>query len=87
MNSGSSVSGGSLPLAFLPEGTKATVFDIQGEKSMVGHLADMGFVPSASIMVLKSCPPGAMLVRVKDARIALGRGMAMQILVNEIEEL
>ncbi len=77
MNSGSSVSGGSLPLAFLPEGKKATVLDIQGEKSMVGHLADMGFVPSTRIMVLKSCPPGAMLVRVKDARIALGRGMAM----------
>jgi Fe2+ transport system protein FeoA len=35
---------------------------------------------------MKPCPPGAMLVRVKDARIALGRGMAMQIMVNDIEE-
>jgi len=87
LNSGGSISGGSLPLAFLPEGAKATVSDIQGEKSIVGHLADMGFTPSARIMILKSCPPGAMLVWVKEARIALGRGMAMQILVNEIEEL
>ncbi len=87
MNSSGSVSGGRLPLAFLPEGAKATVLDILGEKSTAGHLADMGFTPSARVMVLKSCPPGAMLVRVKDARIALGRGMAMQILVNDIEEL
>jgi len=87
LNSGGSVCGGSLPLAFLPEGARATVSDIQGGKGMAGHLADMGFVPSARIMVLKSCPPGAMLVRVKDARIALGRGMAMKILVNDIEEL
>lgn len=86
MNIGGSISGGSIPLAFLPEGAKATVSDIQGERSMVGHLADMGFTPSARITVLKSCPPGAILVRLKEARIALGRGMAMQILVNEIEE-
>jgi ferrous iron transport protein A len=81
-----SVSGGSLPLAFLPEGALGTVLEILGGRKASRHLADMGFSPSARVKVLKSCPPGAMLVMVKDARIALGRGMAMKILIKNVEE-
>jgi ferrous iron transport protein A len=87
LNSCGSISGNRLPLAFLPEGAKATVLDILGEKSMAGHLAEMGFTPFARVTVLKSSPPGSVLVRVKNARIALGRGMAMQIMVNDVEDL
>ncbi len=86
MNSMGSVSGGSLPLAFLPEGAAGTVLEIQGGHGAVRHLEDMGFAPPARVKVLKSCPPGPMLVMVKDSRIALGRGMAMKILVKNIEE-
>ena len=86
MNSLGSVSGGSLPLAFLPEGAVGTVLEVLGGRGAARHLEDMGFVPPARVKVLKSCPPGAMLVLVKDSRIALGRGMAMKILVSSIEE-
>ncbi len=81
-----SVSGGSLPLAFLPEGAVGTVREIMGGRGATRHLEDMGFSPLARVLVLKSCPPGAMLVLVKDSRIALGRGMAMKILVGSIED-
>ncbi|MDD5258288.1 MAG: FeoA domain-containing protein, partial [Methanothrix soehngenii] len=40
----------------------------------------------ARVLVLKSCPPGAMLVMVKDSRIALGRGIAMKILVKGVDD-
>jgi len=52
----------------------------------VRHLEDMGFAPPARVLVLKSCPPGAMLVMVKDSRIALGRGIAMKILVKGVDD-
>lgn len=81
-----SVSGGSLPLAFLPEGAAGTVYEIRGGRGASRHLEDMGFAPQARVKVLKSCPPGAMLVMVKGSRIALGRGMAMKILIKSIEE-
>ena len=35
------------------------------------HLEDMGFAPPVIVLFLMSCPPGAMLVMVKDSRIAL----------------
>ncbi|NPV63509.1 MAG: ferrous iron transport protein A [Methanotrichaceae archaeon] len=81
-----SVSGGSIPLAFLPEGATGTVYQVLGGRGASRHLEDMGFAPTAKVLVLKSCPPGAMLVMVKESRIALGRGMAMKILVKNIEE-
>lgn len=87
MNSMGSVSGGSLPLAFLPEGAFGTVLEILGGRGASRHLEDLGFSPHARVKVLKSCSPGAMLVMVKDARIALGRGMAMKILVKNVEEI
>jgi ferrous iron transport protein A len=62
-------------LAFLPEGSEGTVLEILGGRGAVRHLADMGFTPPARAKVLKSCPLGAMLVLVKESRIALGRGI------------
>ena len=81
-----SVSGGSLPLAFLPEGAVGTVLGISGGRGAARHLEDIGFAPPAKVLVLKSCPPGAMLVMVKDSRIALGRGIAMKILVKGVDD-
>lgn len=81
-----SVSGGSLPLAFHSEGAAGTVVKVLSGHGATRHLEDMGFAPSARVKVLKSCSPGAMLVMVKDSRIALGKGMAMKILVRSIEE-
>lgn len=81
-----SVSGGSLPLAFLPEGAAGTVLKVIAGRGASRHLEDMGFAPPAIVKVLKSSPPGAMLVMVRDSRVALGRGMAMKILVKNIED-
>ncbi len=79
-----SISGGSLPLAFLPEGTAGIVLEIKGGKRTVRHLTDIGFAPHARVKVIKSYQAGPLLVMVKDSRIALGRGMAMAILVKSI---
>lgn len=86
MNSNGSISGGRLPLALLPEGAAGTVLKVLGGEVASRHLEDMGFAPPARVRVLKSCAPGAMLVMVKDSRIALGRGMAMKIIVENVEE-
>ncbi len=86
MNCIASVSGGSLPLAFLPEGIEAMVFEVQGGAGAARHLEDMGFISPAKVMVLRSCSPGAVLVQLKDSRIALSRGMAMKIFVKTIDD-
>lgn len=87
MRCGGSISGGGIPLAYLPAGTKGYVLEIQGGDGASRHLCDMGFSPSSEVTVLKSSPPGAMLVSIKGSRIALSKGMAMRILINNVENI
>lgn len=42
----------------------------------------MGFTPSTRVRVLKSNPPGPMLVEIRDSRVALGKGITIKIIVN-----
>jgi ferrous iron transport protein A len=60
---------------------------VRGGRGLAQRLFDMGLTPSAKVRVLKSCPPGPMLVQFRDSRIALGRGIAMKILVSRVEGL
>jgi len=71
-----------IPLAFLSEGDEAEIVEISGGGGLTQRLTEMGFTPATRVRVLKSSPPGPMLVSVRGSRIALGRGVAMKILVN-----
>ena len=73
-----------IPLAFLSEGDEAEIVEISGGGGLTQRLTEMGFTPATRVRVLKSSPPGPMLVSVRGSRIALGRGVAMKILVNGI---
>lgn len=46
------------------------------------RLADLGFIPGSVVRVLRSFGSGPLLVEVKGSRVALGRGLAMKILVE-----
>ncbi len=82
MNSCGSISGGGLPLAFLSEGEEGNVVEVRGGRGLAQRLTEMGLTPSTRVFVIKSCPPGPMLVSFRDSRIALGRGITMKIFVN-----
>lgn len=71
-----------MPLTFLSEGDEGEIVGIRGGRGIIQRLSDMGFTPSTKVKVMKSNPPGPMLINVRDARIALGRGIAMKIIVN-----
>jgi ferrous iron transport protein A len=47
------------------------------------QLFEQGLVPEARINVVKNDIGGPLVVSVKETRLALGRGIAMQILVEE----
>ncbi|GEM_PF-569734 len=78
--------GSVLPLAFLSVGEEAEIVEMRSGRGMVQRLSEMGFTPSAKVRVLASNPQGPILVGVRDARIALGRGVAMKIFVSSREE-
>ncbi|NLX38540.1 MAG: ferrous iron transport protein A [Methanothrix sp.] len=74
-----------MPLAFLSEGEEGAILEVRGGKGLVQRLSDMGFTPSTKVKVIRSHPPGPMLVQFRDSRIALGRGISMKIFVSREE--
>ena len=71
-----------IPLALLSVGDEGEIVEMRGGRGMVQRLSEMGFTNTTRVKVLSSSSPGPVLVGVRDARIALGRGIAMKIMVN-----
>jgi ferrous iron transport protein A len=66
----------------LPTGARALVQAVRGGAEVTGRLTALGLVAGAPIEVLQNRGRGPLLVRVRDARIALGRGEAIKVLVE-----
>ena len=69
-----------MPLTMADQGEPVTIRKITGKDEVRQHLAELGFVVDASVMVVSDLG-GNLIVQVKDSRIALDRGMANRILV------
>jgi ferrous iron transport protein A len=68
----------------LGSGTRAVVRDIQGGKNIISRLSAMGLSVGSEVEILENRGQGPVLIRVRDTRIALGRGEALKIIVEEI---
>jgi len=71
-----------LSLDQLPPGKTAVVRQLRGGTTLTSRLAALGLTEDAPITVLQNNSRGPMLVKVRDTRLALGRGEAMKILVE-----
>ena len=71
-----------IPLAFLGEGEAGRVVEIRAGRGLTRRLIAMGIAPGMKVRVLKSSGPGPILVEVGQTRIALGRGVAMKVIVG-----
>lgn len=73
-----SATGAQLPLAMVAEGECVTVSRLRGGQEMKRHLAELGFVEGAEVMVV-SRVGGDVIVSVKGANFGLDRQMAMKV--------
>ena len=71
-----------IPLAFLGENEVGTIVEIRAGRGLTRRLLAMGIAPGMKVKVLKSSGPGPILVEVGQTRIALGRGVAMKVIVG-----
>ena len=70
----------------IEENRKARVIDVQGGWGIQGRLGHMGIHPADRITVLRRAAMGGpILIEVHGFQVALGRGVATRILVEEIE--
>jgi Fe2+ transport system protein FeoA len=60
------------------------VVGIEGGLRMKQRLADLGLNQGETIRVLHDSGHGALILAVKDSRLAIGRGMANRILVEPV---
>lgn len=70
----------------LSSGQHAVVRTLSGGHELTARLTAMGIAPGVTVEVLQNARRGALLVRVRDTRIALGRGEASKILVEATHE-
>jgi ferrous iron transport protein A len=69
-------------LVQLTPGVRAVVSELQGGRGFASRLAGMGISVGCQIEMLQNPARGPLLVRVRDTRIALGRGEASNIVVR-----
>jgi ferrous iron transport protein A len=71
-----------IPLSALSTGEQGAVVQLQGGRGLLSRMASLGFTPGATITVLQNFGRGPLIVRVREARVALGRGEAAKIHVR-----
>jgi len=74
-----------LPLGLLTPEDKAEVVEIISGRQMCIRVEDMGLRTGKIVEVLSNDGRGPLLLRVDESRIAIGRGLAMKIMVRRKE--
>ena len=69
----------------IPPGTSVVVRKLECGRELATRLAALGLSIGSQVKVLQNHAHGPLLVLVRDTRIALGRGQALKILVEEPE--
>lgn len=65
------------------EGQNVRILNIYGGPGLRNRLASIGIFPGSILKIVKSAP-GPLIVEVSGSRIALGKGMASKIEVEEV---
>lgn len=74
-----------VPLANLSSGSVGLISVLEGGHRLVSRLAALGFTPGAPVVVMRNHGHGPIIVSVRGAQIALGRGEAVRIMVHPTE--
>jgi ferrous iron transport protein A len=66
----------------LSAGEHGEVVELAGGHRMLSRMTAMGFTPGADVTVVQNYGRGPLIARVRDARVALGRGEAGRVYVR-----
>jgi ferrous iron transport protein A len=69
-------------LSILHAGEHGEVVRLAGGRGVLSRMTALGFTPGADVTVLQNYGRGPLIARVRDARIALGRGEAGRVYVR-----
>ncbi len=69
-----------MPLCMVPMGETSVVKKVGGNPEVRQHLEKLGFVPGSEVTVVNEAN-GNLIVNVMESRVAIGRDMALKIMV------
>jgi Fe2+ transport system protein A len=72
---------GPMTLAQLSSGRRAVVAGLDGGRRLLARMVSLGFVPGVEVVMVQNPGRGALIVQIREARVALGRGEAHRILI------
>ncbi len=75
-----------VPLANLSPGQTGFVQRLHGGHRFLSRLAALGFTPGAPVIMMRNHGFGPVIVAIRGAQVALGRGEATHILVHPTED-
>jgi ferrous iron transport protein A len=67
-------------------GKRSIVRQLRGGREFLSHMAAMGFTVGAEVRVIQNYGRGPLIALIRDTRIAMGRGEALKVLVEETNE-
>ncbi len=73
-------------LGAVRSGESVRIQKIQGGRHFLSRLASLGFTPGARLKVIQNFGKGPIIVNLRDTRLALGRGEASKIIVEQLVE-
>lgn len=76
-----------MPLSMVRQGTTVRLIEIQGGIAMRRRLANLGLTCGQDFQTISEAPNGPMILKVKDSRLAIGRGVLHHILVEPMETI
>jgi len=74
-----------VPLTDLPQGQTGLISNFRGGHRLLSRLASLGFTPGTPVTVTRNYGFGPIIVSVRGAQVALGRGEAGHIIVHPAE--
>jgi ferrous iron transport protein A len=74
-----------VPLGTLPSGETGTIIDLAGGRRFVARCLALGCTPGAQVEMERNAGRGPVIVKVRGARLALGRGESMRLRVRRRE--
>ena len=70
-----------MPLTRASVGQELILAEVRGGRQLIHRLAELGLRPGTRFRVLSRGRPGPFLICVRDARLAIGRGMVEHVFV------
>jgi ferrous iron transport protein A len=71
-------------LGDIASGNRAAVRALRGGKDFISRMTALGFTIGSEVKVIQNYGHGPLIALIRDTRVALGRGEAIKVLVEEL---